>query len=380
MARSCSPVVSMLVRSAALALTLVAGLVAAPVQAQDTPAAQATAAEPKLLLVGQPAPGIQVEGFVKGSPITSFESGKIYIVEFWATWCGPCIKAFPHLSQLQEDYGDKIKIIGVNIWEGSGSDPYTPEIRTKVEKFVEKQAEKMAYTVAFDGGTKWMDKNYMQAAQQNGIPAAFIVNGDGVVAWLGHPGGMDDVLKEVVEGTWDIAAAAKKINPAIQNAGKIRPIMMKLSDAWKAEEWDSVEKHIGEIAAISPDDALGPAMGNFNRLMKTDTAKAAAFMSPMVDGMFKDNAQALNAIAWTIVDPASEMEPKDLGLAMKAANRAVELEPKEASILDTLARVHFVKGDKAKAIELQEKAIALAATTEEKNALTAALDEYKNAK
>ena len=46
------------------------------------------------------------------------------------------------------------------------------------------------------------------AAGQNGIPTAFIINGDGQVAWIGHPMGMDEPLAEIVDGTWDISVAA----------------------------------------------------------------------------------------------------------------------------------------------------------------------------
>ena len=62
---------------------------------------------------------------------------------------------------------------------------------------------------------------------------------------------------------------------------------------------------------------------------------------------------------------------------MRAAqNAATFTQEKDASVLDTLARVHFLRGDVQKAIEFQEKAIAVAAEND-KAALRATLEEYK---
>ena len=102
-----------------LAIVTAAALVAASgAVAQDTatkPAGQpaAKAEAKKKLAVGDRAPALTVEKWVKGEPVTGFEKGKTYVVEFWATWCGPCIASMPHLSALQKEYKDKVTIIGV---------------------------------------------------------------------------------------------------------------------------------------------------------------------------------------------------------------------------------------------------------------------------
>lgn len=61
-----------------------------------------------------PAPPIKVDDWLRCEPLTSFEPGKVYLVEFWATWCGPCVAAMPHLMQLQEKYQDSgFEVVGV---------------------------------------------------------------------------------------------------------------------------------------------------------------------------------------------------------------------------------------------------------------------------
>ncbi|WP_437918099.1 TlpA family protein disulfide reductase [Sphingobacterium sp. LRF_L2] len=51
-------------------------------------------------VVGDPAPPIRYSKWLKGTPVENYEKGHIYVIECWATWCGPCIAAMPHLSEL----------------------------------------------------------------------------------------------------------------------------------------------------------------------------------------------------------------------------------------------------------------------------------------
>ena len=69
------------------------------------------------LRIGDPAPAIKYSKWLKGEPVTSFNGGQIYILEFWATWCGPCKGAMPHLTELQKEYEGKVTIVGVGVWE-----------------------------------------------------------------------------------------------------------------------------------------------------------------------------------------------------------------------------------------------------------------------
>jgi thiol-disulfide isomerase/thioredoxin len=128
--------------------------------------------------------GATVAHWVKGEPVDV--SSGVHVVEFWATWCPPCLTSIPHLTALQEKYADRgVNIIGVS----------SEELDT-VEPFVEKMGDKMAYTVAIDGG---ISKDYMEKYNIGGIPHAFVVK-DGEIVWHGHPmakleAAIEDALK-----------------------------------------------------------------------------------------------------------------------------------------------------------------------------------------
>jgi len=135
------------------------------------------------LKVGSNAPKLQVSRWVKGFGPAGFEQGSVYVVEFWATWCPPCRESIPHLTKMAHTYKDKVTFIGVSVWEqGSGM-----AVEDNVDTFVSAMGDRMDYLVARDDRLGFMAKNWLSAAGVKGIPSAFVVDGNGKIAWIGHP-------------------------------------------------------------------------------------------------------------------------------------------------------------------------------------------------
>ena len=187
--------------------------------------AQATkAAEPDratLSIGAGKAPAISVARWVKGDPVPRLDLGKIYVVEFWATWCGPCRATIPHLTQLQKK-NPGVTFIGVSILEND---------QKEVEPFVKEMGDKMDYRVAMDDVANNSDgkmaKNWFEAAGQKGIPTAFIINKEGKIAWIGHPASMDGPLEQITEGSWNLTAAIAQSRN--KNVGSRRGWLDRLS-------------------------------------------------------------------------------------------------------------------------------------------------------
>jgi thiol-disulfide isomerase/thioredoxin len=321
------------------------------------------------LSVGDPAPAIQVKEFVKGTPVSSFEKGKTYVVEFWATWCGPCKVSIPHLTEMQNKYKD-ITFIGVSVWEQS---------QDGVKPFVQAMGDQMAYRVAMDqvppngnGNEGAMAKSWMQAAGQNGIPTAFVVNGDSKIVWIGHPMTMDKPLEEIVTGKWDVAKAVAESKREQAEQGKLQELQAKLAAAQRSGDPKQVVAVLDRAIADDPsrESMLGPAKFQFLLGKGGDPAKAAVYGKRLVETVLKDSPEQLNGLAWLIVDPAapSKATPVMVKLALQAALRADTIaQGKDAAIADTLAKAYFDSGNAAKAAEAQERAVRLVKGTPQEN-------------
>jgi len=129
--------------------------------------------------VGEPAPEISVADWLNAPPLSLARlRGKVVVVEFWATWCGPCRTTIPHLVGLHEKYRAKgVVIMGL-----------TDEPKSRVEAF----ARQMGMTYAVGCGSPSSGTYGVR-----GIPHAFVVDVAGRVVWRGHPAGIG--LEKAIE-------------------------------------------------------------------------------------------------------------------------------------------------------------------------------------
>jgi len=303
------------------------------------------------LKVGDPAPELYVSQWLNTEPIEDFEEGKVYVIENWATWCGPCIAAIPHLNEMYQAHKDEgLVVIGLNVWDDDA----------KAVKFVEQQGEKMSYPIAIDDRSAGRGKGksaqaWLEAAGRNGIPCAFVVDQQGKVAWIGHPmAGMDQVVEKVLAGEYDAEAEAAR-------RAKLMPLQQELQGALQQQDWDAAVATIDELTEVMGDDPMTPRLQSLKVSIllagKQDYDAGYAAMEQAIEGPLQDQANALNDLAWLVATEPT-IEQRNLDLAAEAAERAVKLsEGTNAAYLDTLARVRFDQGKVVEAVALQQKAV-----------------------
>ncbi|MEN9284088.1 MAG: Sporulation thiol-disulfide oxidoreductase [Verrucomicrobiota bacterium] len=307
------------------------------------------------LKIGDAAPALKTGKWVQGEPVKGFEKDTVYVVEFWATWCGPCRATIPHLDELHEEWKEKgVVFIGQDCWERE---------EDKVEPFVKEMGEKMSYRVALDDKSEvekgYMAVNWMQAAGQNGIPSAFVVGKDGKIAWIGHPAGLkSETLGEIVAGTFDVAKYQAEKAKEDEGRARMQKHMTAINEAARAKDWDKVTT---ELDAMEKED---PAMAE--RLMgmrlqvavdKGDAEAALKHAGKLAESPMGKNGQYLASVARQLIgmkDAPKEVVTK----ASELVDQAMELtKGEDAMTLEAAARIKFVSGSKDEAVVLAEKAL-----------------------
>ncbi len=115
--------------------------------------------------INKPAPEFVVEEWLTKEPD---REGKMVLIDFWATWCKPCLKTIPKLNQFHRKYKDRLVIVGV-------SDQSADTVR-------EHRGAKINYSAAVDP-----KRRMFNALGIEGIPHVILVDPWGIVRWEGLP-------------------------------------------------------------------------------------------------------------------------------------------------------------------------------------------------
>lgn len=301
---------------------------------------------PPTLTIGDKAPSLAKATWLKGSPVKAFEPGKVTVVEFWATWCGPCKENIPHLTELQKKYKGQVQFVGVDIWETleGGS----PDFMDKVKSFVKGQGDKMDYTVAADDADGTIADAYMKAANEGGIPCSFIVNGDGVVAWIGHPAKMEDSLKQVLAGTFDVKAAREARETEMRYTRPVDELMA-------SKDYPKLLTAIETAIKAQPKLEYPMTYAHLVALYHVDLAKGKAYS----DKVLKDSDEAPGAyhMMSSVFAAYDDLTPGAYRYGLTLAEKGMKVSPENIMLDAIKAEIEFHLNDKAAAIAAIKVAI-----------------------
>ncbi|MCU0713051.1 MAG: TlpA family protein disulfide reductase [Pirellula sp.] len=327
---------------------------------------QSSNAEPasgRTFQVDDVAPALQVDHWLNGDPITSFSKDKVYVIEFWATWCGPCIKSMPHLSELADRYA-KDGLIVVALTKSDEANT-----REAVEQFMSGPGKKYPFRYAFcESDTTYRD--YMEAAGQKGIPCSFVIDRAGKLAYVGLPNDLDYVLERVMKGEWKGKTDADELREINDSIGKLGQLAQ--TDADKALEIAEHVRRVNPKRAQSLDFAYGEILALCKKKRFDRSREIIESMS----------GESNKTIDWTGVAMLSgliastELNPdgKHADFALGKIHAAEDALKDDWQSLLQVGIAYQIAGKKEKFREIMEKAIASCPDEQVKKSLKTALD------
>ncbi|WP_309493936.1 TlpA disulfide reductase family protein [Bradyrhizobium arachidis] len=305
-----------------------------------------------------------MDNWLRGQPLTSFQPGKVYIVEFWATWCAPCVAALSDLVQLQEKYRDSgVEVLGI----AAGERAQTAEkARSKVDAWLTEKLPNLNYRIGLDY-TREMDELWMDSSFSIGIPTSFVVDRDGHIAFIGSPTQLEEVLPKILTGSWRISDEAKAADAErIAKGERTMPIFAKLTPAMKAQDWAKALSVVEEAVAVLPDDVNFRVLHADLLLHKMHDLQAGLpVMRQLVrDAINKKSAMWMAGALRQLFDPAIDNShlPQAQRFAMGnelsghilAINPAQRGEAPKFVSYPAVAQYYYESGNKDRAIELIE--------------------------
>jgi thiol-disulfide isomerase/thioredoxin len=341
---------------------------------------------PLTLNIGDPAPSIKVSRWLKGEPVNVFNKGTVYVVEFWATWCNPCIAAIPHLSALSGKYEGKLIILGINVKEKKSTSI------DSIKNFIDRLSNQISYNIGVDDND-FMNTNWIKTSgeEESGIPLSFVVNTEGKLAWIGHSSQLDEVLPKVINNTWNLQEAIEKRKfykylKRIDDSARVvlNQFVKNSNDANDMGRPDSALLVINEIIGKEPGLKFAPfiAFHTFSSLLRTDQHKAYDYGKAMLTAFTYEEPDC-----YAIIDPIKRYSNK-LHLSKEIYLLGAEayqtriqqiIYPKLIDLFKLyheMAQWYWYAGEKSKAIESEKIAIKTLKSTG--NFSDKTLNEYQD--
>lgn len=305
------------------------------------------------LLPGSKAPRLPELTPVRGEAIKEIPAGVVTLVESWASWCPNCRERAFQVGDLERQHPGKVRELVIVSPDRFGSS----EAATR-------ELAKLASGADERGAIGWDSKGDFRAqwltpARRSTVPTTFIVNGEGVIAWIGHAADAAEVVAKLIAGDWVIEDSARDFVQRFRGGEWRDDASQRFNQTARFGRWDEMLRALDDLDLYDPGIAGGTAAGWVQRTLDDARQQAVKLALITERAVWDQDPHLLNDLAWYLLianDPSKE----EVTAAQRMAQRASELSNHEDGLIeDTLALAQYLGGDRETAIATQERAIRL---------------------
>ena len=308
--------------------------------------------------------------WVQGEPASAWAPGTVYVFEFFSTTCSHCKEFAETVEGYAREYGAKgMRFVAI-----------TDEQAPKVQAWLDSPEKKghVPYSVVSDP-----DRSAVMQMQngtfRNFNPRFFIVK-DGVVQWFGHPKEAAEPLAKLAAGTWDPASVRAAIDLDGVAALAKNYLDNIARECEKTDDWKPMLTAIDSVIAAIPERAGQYEAQRFVVMIGLcDMGTAGDDYGREVAKRHPEEMATIRSLSRAILQsPYVKNRNLDLGMEFALAADALA-KGLDARVADTVALAHFSKGDRAKAIEHEERAVRLEKDPRQREVYEKALAKFRTA-
>ena len=325
-----------------------------------------------LRMLGEPAPLPRAGEPLVGPPLEAWSKDGYTMLVFWSPFVGSSGEHLARLAQVDRDH-DHIEGISIALGPRDRAQGMLENLPGREKAGREKATPPRTI---IDEGNTWRE-TFLEPLGLTSLPAVVAIDREGLVSFHSPLQAMLRPLADIVSDTWDPNNYRGQALEYSARMNLYRLIEQGRSKARRGEiTWDQVLKLTDEGLTLDP--ANTPLLvKKFDILLADANRPEEAYeFGREIIAAYPRSPITLNDLAWHTVS-FPNVQVRDLDFALEASRRANALQGwMDYGQLDTLARIHWMRGDEAEANRLQRKAVALAPDTWHGDGIRANLEAY----
>ncbi|MBS7545537.1 peroxiredoxin family protein [Ancylobacter oerskovii] len=200
------------------------------------------------LLPGDAAPGLKLARVFNRADFGPVVFDRPSILVLWNAGCAGCLPAIGKLAEFAGPRGVPVYGVAVLVRDVEATAAAAAQGSDAAVLALEERPDD---TSGLSRGA--VTREWLEASGRDGVPSTYVIDGDGVLAWIGDPEDAKAVVASVLDGTWNVQAARAAWLDAIGDDGLRRRLLREATDAMVAGRLDDAAGYIAELEGIAPE-------------------------------------------------------------------------------------------------------------------------------